>query len=119
MEVVISFTATTLFDVRNFFDGPTTPPLHRNQFGGFLGQYKPFTTLWFAATGKMLGGHVVNHQTITRKEALIAHPRSNSYFVTHENELGSIQQGKLAASWVVWIGTTSLFPQTRLRRSSR
>ena len=49
-----------------------------------------------ATAGKMLGGRVVNHQTITREEALIAHTRSNSYFVMRENELGSIQPGKLA-----------------------
>jgi predicted amidohydrolase YtcJ len=61
-----------------------------------VNQYKPFTTLWFAVTGKMVGGRVVNHQTITREEALIAHTRSNSYFVMHENDLGSIQPGKLA-----------------------
>ena len=61
-----------------------------------VNQYKPFVTLWFAVTGKMLGGKVVNHQTITREEALIAHTRSNSYFVMRENDLGSIQPGKLA-----------------------
>ena len=61
-----------------------------------VNQYKPFTTLWFAVTGKMVGGRVVNRQTITREEALIAHTRSNSYFVMRENDLGSIQPGKLA-----------------------
>jgi cytosine/adenosine deaminase-related metal-dependent hydrolase len=61
-----------------------------------VNQHKPFTTLWFAVTGKMLGGRVVNHQTITREKALIAHTRSNSYFVMRENDLGSIQLGKLA-----------------------
>ena len=39
---------------------------------------------------------MVNHQTITREEALVAHTRSNSYFVMHEDDLGSIQPGKLA-----------------------
>jgi hypothetical protein len=92
MEVVMGFTATTLSTRGISLTGPH-PPLHRNQFGGSLGQYKPFTTLWFAVIGKMLGGRVVNHQTITREEALIAHTRSNSYFVMHENELGSIQPG--------------------------
>ena len=82
------------------------PPLRMIQDSGIkwgfhtdtteVNQYKPFTTLWFAVTGKMLGGRVVNHQTITREEALIAHTRSNSYFVMHENDLGSIQPGKLA-----------------------
>jgi hypothetical protein len=44
----------------------------------------------------MIGGKVVNHQTITREEALIAHTRSNSFFVMREDDLGSIAPGKLA-----------------------
>jgi predicted amidohydrolase YtcJ len=67
------------------------PPLRMIQDSGILwgfhtdtnevNQYNPFYTLWFAVTGKMVGGKVVNHQTITREEALIAHTRSNSFFV--------------------------------------
>jgi predicted amidohydrolase YtcJ len=82
------------------------PPLRMIQDSGIMwgfhtdtnevNQYNPFVTLWFAVTGKMLGGRVVNHQTITREEALIAHTRSNSFFVMREGELGSIQPGKLA-----------------------
>ena len=82
------------------------PPLRMIQDSGIMwgfhtdtnevNQYNPFVTLWFAVTGKMLGGRVVNHQTITREEALIAHTRSNSFFVMRENDLGSIQPGKLA-----------------------
>jgi predicted amidohydrolase YtcJ len=82
------------------------PPLRMIQDSGIkwgfntdtteVNQYKPFVTLWWAVTGKMLGGRVVSHQTITREEALIAHTRSNSYFVMRENDLGSIQPGKLA-----------------------
>ena len=53
-------------------------------------------TLWFAVTGKMLGGKVVNHQTITREEALIAHTRSNAYLLFMEKELGTLEAGKLA-----------------------
>src|SRR5258708_14047461 len=41
----------------------------------------PFYTLWFAVTGRMLGGAVVNRQTLTREEALIAHTRNNAYFM--------------------------------------
>ena len=84
----------------------TMPPLRMIQDSGILwgfhtdttevNQYRPFVTLWWAVTGKMLGGRVVNHQTITREEALIAHTRSNSFFVMHENDLGSIAPGKLA-----------------------
>ncbi len=56
----------------------------------------PFYTLWFAVTGKMLGGAVVNRQTITREEALIAHTRSNAAFMFQEANLGSLQPGKYA-----------------------
>jgi len=60
-------------------------------------QYLPFTTLAFAVTGKMAGGATtVIHQTISREDALIAHTRKNAYFVFQENNLGSIQPGKLA-----------------------
>jgi len=82
------------------------PPLRMIQDSGILwgfhtdttevNQYRPFVTLSWAVTGKMLGGRVVSHQTITREEALIAHTRSNSFFVMRENDLGSIQPGKLA-----------------------
>lgn len=56
----------------------------------------PFYTLWFAVTGKMIGGAKVNRQTITREEALIAHTRSNAYILFQEGNLGSIQKGKYA-----------------------
>jgi predicted amidohydrolase YtcJ len=56
----------------------------------------PFYNLWFAVTGKMVGGHHVNRQTITREEALIAHTRNNGYIVFQESNLGSIQNGKYA-----------------------
>src|SRR5947207_2070411 len=82
------------------------PPLRMIQDSGILwgfhtdtnevNQYNPFYTLWFAVTGKMVGGKVVNHQTITREEALIAHTRSNSFFLMREDDLGSIAAGKLA-----------------------
>jgi predicted amidohydrolase YtcJ len=82
------------------------PPLRMIQDSGIkwgfhtdtteVNQYKPFTTLSWAVTGKMVGGAVVTRQTITREEALIAHTRSNAFFVMRENDLGSIQPGKLA-----------------------
>lgn len=56
----------------------------------------PFYTLWFAVTGKMIGGREVNRQTITREEALIAHTRNNAYIVFQESNLGSLQPGKYA-----------------------
>ena len=44
----------------------------------------------------MVGGTVVNRQPISREDALIAHTRRNAFFVFQENNLGSIQAGKLA-----------------------
>jgi predicted amidohydrolase YtcJ len=61
-----------------------------------VNQYRPFTTLGFAVTGKMVGGDLVNKQTISREDALIAHTRNNAYFVFQEDNLGSIAPGKFA-----------------------
>ncbi|HEX3486165.1 MAG TPA: amidohydrolase [Micropepsaceae bacterium] len=83
-----------------------TPPFKTIQDSGIMwglgtdafevNQYRPFTTLGFAVTGKMVGGTVVNTQTISREDALIAHTRSNAYFLFQEDNLGSIQPGRLA-----------------------
>ena len=56
----------------------------------------PFYTLAFAVTGKMVGGHHVNRQSITREEALIAHTRSNAFILFQEANLGSLAPGKYA-----------------------
>ena len=82
------------------------PPLATIQNSGIMwglgtdgtaaNQTLPFTTLYFAVTGKMAGGTKVIRQTINREDALIAHTRKNAYFVFQENNLGSIQAGKLA-----------------------
>jgi predicted amidohydrolase YtcJ len=56
----------------------------------------PFYNLWFAVTGKMIGGHEVNRQTITREQALAAHTRNNAYIVFQEGNLGSLAPGKYA-----------------------
>jgi predicted amidohydrolase YtcJ len=64
--------------------------------GTAANQTLPLTTLYFAVTGKMAGGTKVMRQPISREDALIAHTRKNAYFVFQENNLGSIQPGKLA-----------------------
>jgi predicted amidohydrolase YtcJ len=64
--------------------------------GTAANQTLPFTTLYFAVTGKMAGGVKVIRQTISREDALIAHTRKNAYLVFQESNLGSIQPGKLA-----------------------
>ena len=82
------------------------PPLRTIQNSGIMwglgtdgsaaNQYLPFTTLYFAVTGKMAGGSKVIRQTVSREDALIAHTRKNAFFVFQEDNLGSIQAGKLA-----------------------
>ena len=64
--------------------------------GSRANQIQPFTTLWWAVTGKMVGGTKALRQPISREDALIAHTRRNAYFVFQENQLGSIAPGKLA-----------------------
>ena len=64
--------------------------------GSRANQILPFETLGWAVTGKMVGGLKVLRQPIGREDALIAHTRKNAYLVFQENNLGSIQAGKLA-----------------------
>lgn len=82
------------------------PPLRTIQNSGIVwglgtdgtaaNQVLPFTVLRFAVTGRMAGGAKVNRQTIGREDALIAYTRRNAWFVFQEDNLGSIQPGKLA-----------------------
>jgi predicted amidohydrolase YtcJ len=44
----------------------------------------------------MIGGRHVNRQSITREEALIAHTRSNAYFLFQEANIGSLTRGRYA-----------------------
>lgn len=66
--------------------------------GSRANQVRPFATLAFAVTGRMVGGDRVlrESETLTREEALIAHTRRNAYLIFREDELGSIEPGKLA-----------------------
>jgi predicted amidohydrolase YtcJ len=66
-----------------------------------VNQYRPFVTLSFAVTGKMVGGTVVNRTPVSREDALIAHTRGSAYQILQENNLGSIQPGKLADMVVI------------------
>jgi predicted amidohydrolase YtcJ len=82
------------------------PPFRRVQESGILWGLgsdatavtpsNPFYTLWFAVTGKMIGGRVVNRQTITREQALIAHTRNNAFILFQEANLGQLRPGKYA-----------------------
>ncbi|MGE3844054.1 MAG: amidohydrolase [Vicinamibacterales bacterium] len=66
-----------------------------------VNQYRPFTTLGWAVTGKLIGaGKVTMKYPISREDALIAHTRNNAFFINRENDLGSIAPGKLADMFV-------------------
>jgi predicted amidohydrolase YtcJ len=69
--------------------------------GSRANQILPFRTLGWAVTGKMVGGKTVLKQPVSREDALIAHTRKNAYFIFRENDLGSIEPGKLADFVVV------------------
>lgn len=56
----------------------------------------PFLGLWWLVTGKALSGKVATRDTASREEALIAWTQANAHFFFRENDLGSIQPGKLA-----------------------
>jgi predicted amidohydrolase YtcJ len=64
--------------------------------GSRANQIRPFTTLWWAVTGKMVGGRQLLRQTISREQALAAHTRSNASLLFRERDLGAIEAGKLA-----------------------
>jgi predicted amidohydrolase YtcJ len=56
----------------------------------------PFFGLYWLVTGKSLSGKVATKDPVSREEALIAWTQSNAYFFFRENDLGSIEPGKLA-----------------------
>ncbi len=61
-----------------------------------VAHYQPFVTLGWAVSGLDLAGNRVLDETLTREEALVAHTRSNAYMFFQEDNLGSLEVGKLA-----------------------
>ena len=59
-------------------------------------QVNPFISLWWAVTGRSLGGAQLIDEPLSREQALIAHTRSNAQLMFRENYLGSIRPGLLA-----------------------
>ncbi|MGH3290446.1 MAG: TIGR03618 family F420-dependent PPOX class oxidoreductase [Trebonia sp.] len=59
-------------------------------------QVNPFITLWWAVTGRSLGGERTLDEPLARQDALIAHTRSNARLMFRENDLGSVRPGLLA-----------------------
>jgi hypothetical protein len=61
-----------------------------------VSHYQPFVTLGWIVSGLDLAGNRVLDETVSREEALVAHTRSNAYLFFQEENLGSLEAGKLA-----------------------
>jgi len=85
------------------FGNPSLGTLQRSGVRWGLGtdtmvvnQSNPFYTLWWAVSGRAMNGDRLTDDTVTREQALIAHTRANAWFAFRENDLGSLEAGKLA-----------------------
>ena len=63
---------------------------------GVVSHYQPFVTLMWAATGLGIDGTVIHADPVGREAALAAHTRSNAYLLFKEDDLGTLEAGKLA-----------------------
>ena len=82
------------------------PPLKTIQASGItwglgsdtmvVNQSNPFYTMWWAVSGRAMNGDKLTDETVTRKQALVAHTRSNAWMVFREDQLGSLEPGKFA-----------------------
>ena len=85
---------------------PTFMPLGEIEASGIIwglgtdativSHYQPFVTLGWAVSGLDLAGNRVMESTVSREAALIAHTRANAYLFFQEENLGSLEPGKLA-----------------------
>jgi predicted amidohydrolase YtcJ len=64
---------------------------------GVVGALNPWLSIYYMVTGKDAGGDVIiPGQQIGRKDALRLYTAANAWFNFEENELGSLEPGKLA-----------------------
>lgn len=63
---------------------------------GVVSHYQPFVTIMWAATGLGIDGTQIQPNPVGREAALVAHTRSNAYMMFLEEDLGSLEPGKLA-----------------------
>jgi hypothetical protein len=65
--------------------------------GGVVGPLNPWLSIYYMVTGRDAGGEVIiPGEQIGRKDALRLYTVANAWFNFEENELGSIEAGKLA-----------------------
>jgi len=86
--------------------GKTVPPIRTvHELGAIWGlgsdattvaSPNPFHALGWAVSGRSAAGEKTLHDTVPREAALTAHTRSNAYMLFREDDLGSLEPGKLA-----------------------
>ncbi len=65
--------------------------------GVHIAPHNPWFALHYATTGlNVLGQQINPGQQISRQQALYAYTRGNAWYLNRENDLGSIEEGKLA-----------------------
>ena len=72
-------------------------PAGMHEDGVHIAPHNPWFALHYATTGlNVLGQQINPGQQITRQQALYAYTRGNAWYLNRENDLGSIEEGKLA-----------------------
>ena len=72
-------------------------PAGMSSDGMQIAPMNPWLHMYYAVTGKNARGVVINgDQTISREQVLKLYTASNGWFIREENQLGSIEVGKLA-----------------------
>lgn len=91
--------------------GQTVPPIRAvyesgaiwglGSDGTTVASPNPFHALGWAVSGRSATGQKTLYDTVSREAALTAHTRSNAYLLFREDDLGSLEPGKLADFVVV------------------
>ena len=86
--------------------GHMPPPIRTiNEMGGIWGlgsdsttsnSPNPFHTIGWVVTGLSASGNHTFFETTSREDALVAHTRTNGYSLFREDDIGSLEIGKLA-----------------------
>lgn len=72
-------------------------PMGLHEDGVHIAPHNPWFALHYATTGlNVLGQQINPGQQITRRQALHAYTRGNAWYLNREDDLGSIERGKLA-----------------------
>src|SRR5207247_2328562 len=77
--------------------GSPTSSAAIHEDGVHIAPHNPWFAMHYATTGlNVLGQQINPGQQISRQQALHAYTRANAWYLNRENDLGSIEEGKLA-----------------------